>query len=170
MACTQIARRWLQVCWCVYFHSEMVRFQIQCNVLQCDVVCAIAVGRCCTQRQILWFYWKWKIAMIMNTQLLRQFNNNNNASLLFRSRSICLISHYHINVIAVVVVVVHILVRHRNRHFGIYTHTHTLLMAKHSWLLLFSFVILYLVFKVKFEFLCVLAILHSMAWFGSFCF
>lgn len=140
----KFARRWLQVCWCVvHFHSEMVRFQIQCNALQCWAI--YLQWQLAAARSVrLWFYWKWKIAMIMNTHLLQQFNNNNVASLLFCSRSICLISHYHINVIAVVVVVVVVHTFWCDIEIGIlaFMHTHTLLMAIHSWRFLFSFVIL----------------------------
>lgn len=135
----------LQVCrrCCVHFHhfhSEMVRFQ-----MQCIAVCARSV-----RYAISWFYWKWKIAMIMNTHLLRQFNNNNIDSLLFCSRSICLIQPLSYQCYRLLSYTfwcdIEIFV------IMAFAHAHTLLMAIHSWLFLFSFVVLYLVFKVKFEF------------------
>lgn len=150
MACTQIAS--LQGGGCnfvgVLFISIRRWLDFKFNAMHCNAEQYICNGswplHAALDIIILWFYWKWKIAMIMNTHLLQQFNNNNVASLLFCSRSICLISHYHINVIAVVVVVVVVHTFWCDIEISIlaFMHTHTLLMAIHSWRFSFSFVIL----------------------------
>lgn len=141
-------------CWCSFPSEMIVRFQMQCNVIY-----AIIVGRCTQHWILLWFYWKWKIAMIMNNHLL--YGNLKIIIMLHSSFSICLIGHYYIDVIAVVVFVAHILVRHRNHHFGI---LHTSNKWLHSWPFLFT-----LVFKVKFIFIW-LHLYYSSVCVGNFTF
>lgn len=115
----------------VYFQSEMVKFQIQCNATQCNVIYAII--ELVAARRVRYYYFM-ILLKVKNSHdhehsfTIWQFNNNSSASLSSLSLSfhLCLTQFASSAIIISMLLLLsflscaHILVRHRNhRHFGI---------------------------------------------------